>query len=928
MRIIAHVPSNSILFVFAILLICSTLQQVDASTYYSSYGSSQYHNLAVPSSTHSFQINGIATYKTTYWYVNGTYVETDTSGFLAIDPQYTRSITASITIQGDVYNSSGTFLEYHYWDLSIAKPDLIAYSASVSDTTVDPGQSVTVYWTAKNQGTGSAGSTQQGVMWSSNSTISRSDTLLEKEYLGSMSVNETSPEAHTINIPASATPGQTYYLGAYADYDLDEDEGSNENNNGSNGVAVTVNYPPETISTPNTPSGPSSGYTGQSLSFSTGGSTSNLGHSVQYRFNWGDGSYSSWGSATQSKTYSDPGSYTVKAQSRCQTHTSVTSNWSNGKSVTVSEPTVTIVDAWIKSGTWVDTDGDGYASALSLEWDAKIDYGTLSVYANVRADSWNRLERDLGNTASYTLGTSATRQSFVVPVDAKDLDHTTWDFQIDLYKTGTSNRVGRLAMGADPQLNDVKVELSSEDVLQPGIISAYWWMPLDVSTGDEVTMCAEVENIPVGAQCTFQVYEDDGGWPLDDTIGGPVTGAVYTAEGKTYVKTTWNAVWQDDQWGDPEHYFKVTYGSVSLYSSRSANNEVIVRNNRQQPSTTHGDFYYSTGEATQPAALTDNRIPIILVHGASGDRKINSLNYWYGWTNGDMAPAGAQLGRLNQNDMKNKFRVYRYVYDSRRLISDNGTEFAHFVNQLYQSNPAFGERQVVIMAHSMGGLVTRYALNTDSAFRSKVHRVITLGTPHLGSPLANPSWIRQESPSESWREILFSVLYYTNFGGTQGDFDLAWYNTSSIPASARLGGAYYQWIVNMGYFRRDLLDGSLTSPFCGSANMTSVSGDNRITAYGGYFSSRILGQGPDWPDAVADELESHGISDHSGLHTLRNALYDMNFNDGGNVGNNDGMVPLTSALLGSGHTSAEKINLTQTHSEAVDHVFPNRVRHR
>ncbi|MHC4160165.1 MAG: CARDB domain-containing protein, partial [Planctomycetota bacterium] len=122
------------------------------------------------------------------------------------------------------------------------KPDLIAYSISVSDTTVNPGQSVTVYWTAKNQGNASCGSSQQGVMWSTNSTISRSDTLLEKEYLGGLSPGQSTPESHTITIPSNATPGSTYYIGAYEDYDLTISE-SDETNNASSGVAVTINVP-------------------------------------------------------------------------------------------------------------------------------------------------------------------------------------------------------------------------------------------------------------------------------------------------------------------------------------------------------------------------------------------------------------------------------------------------------------------------------------------------------------------------------------------------------------------------------------------------------------------------------------------------------------------------------------------------------------
>jgi hypothetical protein len=46
---------------------------------------------------------------------------------------------------------------------------------------------------------------------------------------------------------------------------------------------------------------------------------------------------------------------------------------------------------------------------------------------------------------------------------------------------------------------------------------------------------------------------------------------------------TRSAAWQDDQWGDPEHYFKITYSGVSLYSSRSEDYELMVRNDRQQP---------------------------------------------------------------------------------------------------------------------------------------------------------------------------------------------------------------------------------------------------------------------------------------------------------------------------------------------------------
>ena len=360
----------------------------------------------------------------------------------------------------------------------------------------------------------------------------------------------------------------------------------------------------------------------------------------------------------------------------------------------------------------------------------------------------------------------------------------------------------------------------------PSIISAYWWSPLDVSVGDEVTLCAEVENIPVGAECIFKIYEDDWDIAIDELVD-TITGNVVALEGKIYVKATWLAQWKNDGiflglLGDPEYYFEVFYGDVNLKSSESADQEIIVRNNAQTPSTTHGDFYYSSGEATAVTMfLTEDRIPIILVHGNSGDKKVDSMNYWYGWCN-DEEPEG----RFNQIAMRHKFKVYRYVYRSSRSISDNGREFADFVNQFYQDHNELSERQFVIMAHSMGGLVARYALNTNPAFREKVHRLITLGTPHLGSPFANPTWVQQEYPNNSLKDFLFR-LYKMGFGGTEGDFHLAWYNSNDLPLGARPDGEHYQWITDHHMYDPSRLYSSVTNPFCGSIDMQKEDGDSK-----------------------------------------------------------------------------------------------------
>ena len=91
----------------------------------------------------------------------------------------------------------------------------------------------------------------------------------------------------------------------------------------------------ETVSPPNTPVGPGNCNLGMSCTYSTGGSSSNRGHTVEYQFDWkGDGSdLSSWGSGTQSKAWTIAGTYDVRSRARCETDTNIVSPWSNALTV-------------------------------------------------------------------------------------------------------------------------------------------------------------------------------------------------------------------------------------------------------------------------------------------------------------------------------------------------------------------------------------------------------------------------------------------------------------------------------------------------------------------------------------------------------------------------------------------------------------------
>jgi hypothetical protein len=75
---------------------------------------------------------------------------------------------------------------------------------------------------------------------------------------------------------------------------------------------------PEEVSTPTTPKNLTNGYTGTSYTFSTK-STSNLRNPVVYQYNWGDGTSSGWGPATQSHFWVSIGNYQVTVTGKSST---------------------------------------------------------------------------------------------------------------------------------------------------------------------------------------------------------------------------------------------------------------------------------------------------------------------------------------------------------------------------------------------------------------------------------------------------------------------------------------------------------------------------------------------------------------------------------------------------------------------------------
>jgi len=163
----------------------------------------------------------------------------------------------------------------------------------------------------------------------------------------------------------------------------------------SSQLAVTIKYPPKK---PSIPSGPTSGVTGPSYSYSTS-ATDPGGDQMKYTFNWGDYTFSetslvnSGTIASASHIWSTTGTYQVSA--RATDSHEATSGWSSPLSVSIkawkslggnitSSPSVIVdslgkTEVWVRgvdNALWVNIDGNWYnkGGVLASEPFAAKDY--------------------------------------------------------------------------------------------------------------------------------------------------------------------------------------------------------------------------------------------------------------------------------------------------------------------------------------------------------------------------------------------------------------------------------------------------------------------------------------------------------------------------------------------------------------------------
>lgn len=128
-------------------------------------------------------------------------------------------------------------------------------------------------------------------------------------------------------------------------------------------------------------------------------------------------------------------------------------------------------------------------------------------------------------------------------------------------------------------------------------------------------------------------------------------------------------------------------------------------------------------------SLLGERRPLLLVHGWSAMGMPSDFS-GDGWDN--------FIKFYNSNeDLKREYKIYLAQYKS-NLISVNDIGFL-----LRKKIDELKMRDITIVAHSMGGLVSRsfmeHSINGGVKGGELVEKLITLGTPHHGSPMANGS---------------------------------------------------------------------------------------------------------------------------------------------------------------------------------------------
>ncbi|TGL57458.1 hypothetical protein EHQ58_14345 [Leptospira ognonensis] len=89
---------------------------------------------------------------------------------------------------------------------------------------------------------------------------------------------------------------------------------------------------------------------------------------------------------------------------------------------------------------------------------------------------------------------------------------------------------------------------------------------------------------------------------------------------------------------------------------------------------------------------------------------------------------------------KTKYDLFLFTYRTSNGLIFNADGFLKILKKTFQTSD-----KVIIVAHSMGGLVTRAAMKSEGYLPNLIDGVVTLGSPMYGSPFASKAYLKSQS---------------------------------------------------------------------------------------------------------------------------------------------------------------------------------------